>query len=103
MNYSHTGPGFADHGSGVSCASCHTANTEKAVWKRPALQPDCAACHAADFLPGPHVKYESASVFYYKVGELRDCAGACHIYTDSSLTTIKETKNGEHQANRGAW
>ncbi len=32
------------------------------------------------------------------MSELRNCSGACHIYTDSTLTTIKERRSGpEHR------
>jgi hypothetical protein len=27
----------------------------------------------------------------------------CHVYTDSTLTTIKESRSGEHRVNRGDW
>ena len=48
-----------------------------------------------------HKKYDSPSTVYYSVSELRDCAGACHEYTDNTLTTIKENRNGEHRATDG--
>jgi hypothetical protein len=35
------------------------------------------------------------------VDELRDCAGSCHFYTDSSLTTIKDRRNSEHRSGDG--
>jgi hypothetical protein len=32
------------------------------------------------------------------VSELRDCNGACHMYTDSTLTEIKKNRPGpEHR------
>ena len=38
----------------------------------------------------------------YTVGELRDCTGACHVYTDSTMTTIKENRPGpEHRISAG--
>ena len=44
----------------------------------------------------PHKKFENPDT-KYNVSELRDCSGACHIYTDSSLTTIEKTRNSEHR------
>jgi len=32
---------------------------------------------------------------------LRDCAGSCHIYSDATLTTIKERRSGEHRVSSG--
>jgi hypothetical protein len=34
----------------------------------------------------------------YSVAELKDCSGACHVYRDSSLTTIVTRRSGpEHR------
>ena len=33
----------------------------------------------------------------YTVQELRDCSGACHIYEDATLTTIKDFRASEHR------
>jgi hypothetical protein len=73
------------------------------TWTAPAYQPDCAGCHANDFRSGPHTKHENPDT-PYTVGELADCTGACHTYTDSSLTTIKDFEPGpEHRVNQGDW
>jgi hypothetical protein len=37
------------------------------------------------------------------VSELMNCSGSCHIDTDSSLTTIKDHRNGEHQTMEGGF
>jgi hypothetical protein len=89
-----------DHISSVGCTDCHQTNSQTATWTAPAYQPDCAGCHASRYKPGPHKKYESPDTFY-TVSELRDCAGACHMYTDSSLTKIKESRSGRHRTNSG--
>jgi hypothetical protein len=39
----------------------------------------------------------------YTVGELRDCTGSCHVYTDATLTTIRERRSGEHRVSAGEW
>ena len=48
-------------------------------------KPDCAGCHAGDYEQNEHKKVDSPRI-YYTVSELRNCAGACHEYTDSSMT-----------------
>ena len=96
----HTSPGYpGDHRGGLACTDCHGGNSDQVTWFAPAYQPDCAGCHAGDFEPGEHKKYENPD-FFYTVSELRDCTGACHVYTDSSLTTIKKSRPGpEHRVN----
>ena len=38
----------------------------------------------------------------YTVSELRDCTGACHVYTDATMTTIQRSRPGpEHRVNGG--
>jgi hypothetical protein len=69
-------------------------------WSFPSLQPDCGGCHQSDFKPGPHKKYENPDTTY-TASELRDCTGSCHIYEDSSLTRIKETRSREHSVGDG--
>jgi len=54
----------------LQCNDCHTSNAQAVPWPFPAYAPDCAACHASDYRPGPH---RNASV-----SQLRDCAGSCH-------------------------
>ena len=89
-----------DHAGNLDCTDCHAGNSEPVTWTNAAFQPDCAGCHASDYRPGPHKKHENPD-FEYTVDELRDCTGACHVYTDSSLTTINEFRPGpEHSVNR---
>jgi hypothetical protein len=40
---------------------------------------------------------------YYTVGELKNCAGTCHEYTDSSMTTIYDFENSEHRVSDGSF
>jgi hypothetical protein len=98
--FMHSSPGYpGDHRRQLACTDCHGGNSEPVTWSFAAFQPDCAGCHAGDFKSGPHKKYENPD-FTYSVNELRDCTGACHVYTDSSLTTIKESRPGpEHRVN----
>ena len=101
--YRHTSPAYPDHGPALECTSCHTTNAQTIAWKFPAYRPDCAGCHAADYRPMSHPKFERPITVYYTVMELRDCTGACHVYTDNTLRFIKTRRQGEHRANRGAW
>jgi hypothetical protein len=77
-------------------------NSQSATWIFSAYQPDCAGCHADDFKPGPHKKVKDPAI-KYTVSELRDCTGACHTYTDSSLTQIEKSRSGEHRASKNGW
>ena len=99
VHSSSTYPG--DHAGNLMCTSCHQSNGENVTWSAPVYQPDCAACHANDYKLGPHKKYENPDTSY-SVSELRDCSGACHTYTDSTLSTIKKLRPGpEHSVNQG--
>ncbi len=97
---SGTYPG--NHAGNPACSACHRANSETVSWSMPAYQPDCAGCHANDFEPGPHRKTENPET-RYSVSELRDCTGACHTYSDSTLSVITERRSAEHSVNRQSW
>jgi hypothetical protein len=104
VHYSHTSANFpGTHNSSVTCASCHTTNAETVVYQYAAYKPDCAGCHANRFEPDPHVKYQTPATARYTVSDLRNCAGACHIYTDSSMTTIKTSRTGHHHSSDRSW
>jgi len=92
----------AGHRQTFTCSDCHIGNSAANAWRNTAYRPDCAGCHAGDFRADHHIKIESPRVLY-TVSELRDCTGACHTYSDSSMTTIRERRTGEHSASRGEW
>jgi hypothetical protein len=100
--YSHASPFYKPHNSGVICVSCHTSNSETIAWKFAAYKPDCAGCHASTFVPDSHKKVDSPKILY-TVTELKDCSGSCHEYTDSTFTTIKATRTGEHRSTDGSF
>jgi hypothetical protein len=101
--FRHTSADYpGDHRSSVTCNDCHTSNSQTVAWPNAAYAPDCAACHANDYRSGPHRKYQNPDA-NYTVSELRDCAGACHIYTDSSMTTIATRRNSHHRTNSGGF
>ena len=87
----------------VACNACHVTNSQTMVWKFPAYKPDCAACHADKFRPQAHAKITKPIATFYTIGELRDCTGACHIYTDRTVTTVETHRTHMHRANRGGW
>ncbi|WP_232432927.1 hypothetical protein [endosymbiont of Ridgeia piscesae] len=70
------------------------------TWSNAGYVPDCAACHARDYESGPHKKYGNTR---YSVSELRDCSGACHVYSDSSMTKISKSRNREHRVSDRDW
>jgi len=101
--YRHVSPAFVNHGAALSCVSCHTSNAQTVPWKFPAFRPDCAGCHADKYRPMAHPKFTRPVQVYYTVMELRDCTGACHIYTDSTQRTILTRRTGVHRAFGGGW
>lgn len=102
LRYSHVSPFYRPHNAGVTCAGCHTSNSEVIAWPFAAYKPDCAGCHASRFKSGPHKKVESPLILY-TVSELRDCSGSCHVYTDATLTVIKKARSGEHHSTDGGF
>ena len=99
--YDHATANYpGDHRSSVTCLSCHTTNSQTISWRYPSYSPDCAGCHANEYESGEHRKTQTPAT-YYTVGELRDCAGSCHTYTDSSLTTVSRYRNSHHRVSDG--
>ena len=79
---------------------CSIAPARGADFQRdvaPLLTKYCAGCHNRNFRPGPHKRSENPDAFY-SASELRDCSGACHIYTDATQSQIKTFRPGpEHR------
>jgi hypothetical protein len=74
LTFTHSSGNYpGDHITQPTCLDCHTSNAQAVPWPFPAYAPDCAACHASDYRPGPH---KNATV-----SALRDCAGTCHKQT----------------------
>jgi len=97
VRYTHTGARYPGGHTSVSCSQCHSGNSSTPTYSSPAYAPDCAGCHASRYRQSEHKKYTTPTTAYYTVSELRNCAGACHIYTDSSMTTIKTSRTGQHR------
>ena len=103
-NYIHSSPAYpGTHARPLACLDCHTSNSQTVPYRYASYAPNCAACHAGDFKAGSHPKYESPTRVNYTVSELRDCTGSCHIYTNSSLTTIKERRSSHHRVSAGGF
>jgi Cytochrome c7 and related cytochrome c len=110
LPYTHMSPTYVMHTAptGVvqtapeSCYSCHKQKNEKITFLSPSLVPDCAACHSDKYKPDPHTKFGNTK---YTAAELRDCTGACHIYSSSALTTITTNRptNTKHRPTRNSW
>jgi len=100
--YSHVSPAYSRHSGTLNCVSCHKGNNEQVAWPSAAYKPDCAGCHAGQFKPAAHVKIDSPKTLY-NVGELKNCAGTCHVYANSSLTTVKKSIPARHRASDGGF
>ena len=102
--FAHQSPNYPGaHADDPDCDECHQTNAEQVTWTSLAYQYECAGCHENDFKPGPHKKHENPDVTYL-VSEVADCTGSCHMYDDSTLTTIKKFRPGpEHQVSRDEW
>ena len=99
LTFTHRSSGYpGDHRRSLDCNACHQGNVEANVWRFPAYQPDCAGCHASNYKVDSHKKVDSPTI-NYTVSELRDCTGACHLYNDSSFTTIRTLRTGQHRVN----
>jgi hypothetical protein len=87
---SATYPG--DHtGVKPTCIACHTTHGDTVPYRNAAYAGSCAGCHSNSYKSSPHTKYGTVK---YTVSELRNCSGACHIYTSSALTTIQSRRAG---------
>jgi hypothetical protein len=90
LHFRHVSAAYpGDHRVALTCTSCHSSDTDQVPWRSPANAGSCAGCHAADFKPAAHPKTVKGQT--YTVNELANCSGACHVYSDSTLSTI--TKN----------
>ena len=101
--YTHTSPAYSPHSSGVTCIGCHRGNTETISWQFGGYAGSCAGCHAGDYKQGSHKKTEVPTTIFYTVDELRNCAGSCHQYTDSTFSTILRSRSGEHRSTSGGF
>jgi len=99
--YTHTSPAYpGTHSRALACTDCHTTNSQTVPYRNAAYAPNCAGCHAANFKPDSHPKYGNVR---YTVAELRDCTGACHEYTDATLSKIKNNNSSHHRVSSSSF
>jgi hypothetical protein len=83
-----------DHKAVLTCASCHTSNSDQVPYASPADTGACASCHARDYKPPQHPKTSDGQP--YSASELGNCTGACHVYSDATMSTIVKTVSGPY-------
>jgi Cytochrome c3 len=90
--YAHSGSNYPGaHRAALNCTQCHMANTEQVPWRSPASAPACAACHERNYRAAPHTKYGNVK---YTAIELKNCTGACHVYSDATQKGIVKSRPG---------
>ena len=80
------------HRAALSCVACHKTNSDQMVYSSPANAGTCAGCHAKDFRGELHSK--TAKGEKYSANELSNCTGACHVYSDSTRSTVVKSIPG---------
>jgi len=75
---------------------------EAVPWKFAGYKPDCAGCHAGRFKSEAHIKVESPRILY-SMTELKNCAGACHVYANASQAAVKRAIPSRHRSTDGGF
>ena len=120
--YSHSSLLYSNHSGNPACTLCHIGSPPSqpivgaphkgsAAYKGAvstfsgAAQgtKSCAWCHSQQFKAGSHKKTQSPTTVLYTVGELVDCSGACHEYTNNTFATVKTNRTGHHHSTDGGW
>jgi len=95
INFRHAATQYpGQHHVALTCDQCHVANSEHVVYAAPADAGTCGGCHARDFKADAHPKTSKGQL--YSAGELADCTGACHVYSDSTRATITRSVRGPY-------
>jgi hypothetical protein len=95
VSFRHTSSAYpAGRHAKLACTSCHTTNTDQVPYASAADAGSCAGCHAKDFKPAAHPKTTKGVT--YTAHELADCTGACHVYSDTTQSTITRSLPGPH-------
>jgi hypothetical protein len=95
IHFRHTSAAYpGTHRTALSCTSCHTSNTDQVPYPSAANAGTCAGCHAKDFKPAAHPK--TIKGLNYTATELANCSGACHVYSDTTQSTITRSLPGPH-------
>ena len=83
-----------EHKALLACVACHTSNADLVPYAAPVNAGSCAGCHSQDFKPDVHPKTVDGQK--YTASELRNCSGACHVYSDATLGTVVKTVAGPY-------
>ena len=95
IRFHHTSAAYPGaHRAALSCTSCHTSDTDKVPYPSAANAGTCAGCHAKDFKPAAHPR--TIKGVTYTASELANCSGACHVYSDTTQSTITRSLPGPH-------
>lgn len=90
--FRHDSPDYpGDHRTTVLCVDCHRTNNQVIAWPFPQYQPECAACHADDYVAGDHGNLPINDA----ANNMPDCSGSCHFGGVTYST--------QHRASGGAW
>jgi hypothetical protein len=103
LHFVHTAAAYpGTHKAALACVACHTGNADLIPWASPADAGSCGGCHARDFKPDLHPK--TTGGLKYTASELRDCTGACHVYSDASSGTVVKLRPGpQHRVSDAAF
>ncbi|MGH8253619.1 MAG: hypothetical protein ACRES2_06220, partial [Steroidobacteraceae bacterium] len=95
LHFVHASAAYpGDHRSPLACTACHKSNTDQIPWTAPANTGNCAGCHARDFRADRHPK--TLDGLKYTVNELRNCAGACHVYGSATSGSVAKPMPGPY-------
>jgi hypothetical protein len=95
VSFRHASAAYpGDHRKALSCASCHTTNTDQVPFPNAAAAGTCGACHMKDFKPAAHPK--TAKDALYTAAELSNCSGACHVYNDVTRDAVTKQRPGPY-------
>ena len=95
ISFKHESTAYSgEHRTTLTCVNCHSSNSDQIPYASPANAGTCAGCHAAVFKAELHPKTQDGQ--NYTPSELRNCSGACHLYTDSTLTKVARSIPGPY-------
>jgi hypothetical protein len=95
VRFTHVAAAYpGNHRTTLTCTTCHTTDTDAIPYASAAYAGTCAGCHAKDFKPEAHPK--TVKGVNYTAGDLRNCSGSCHVYSDATLNTIARRVPGPH-------
>lgn len=82
------------HRATLTCIQCHKSGSEQVVYAAPAQAGKCGSCHVNDFKADAHPMTQKGQL--YTAGELADCTGACHVYSDATRASVTRSLRGPH-------